>query len=79
MRLRSIRYLYRVLLHRERSIDPVQLEVKTARIADGLTVSVASPERGCARVTVTARHARSLRAHLRALHSPLNVLLNYRR
>lgn len=42
----------------------MQLVVEAARVADGLALRVAAPQRRGGGVAVAARHARPLRAHL---------------
>lgn len=65
--IREVRlHLYRVLLHGDRPRDVVQLVVEAARVADGLAVRVAAPQRRGRRLAVGARHAGPLRPHLRA-------------
>lgn len=57
-------HLYGVLLHGERAVDVVQLVVEAARVADGLALRVAAPQRRGGGAAVDALHARPLRAHL---------------
>lgn len=57
--------LYGVLLHGDGAVDVVQLVVEAARVAHGLAVRVAAPQRRGRGLAVGARHARPLRAHLR--------------
>lgn len=56
--------LYGVLLHGERPVDAVQLEVEAARVAHGLALRVAPPQRRHAGLAVAAQRARPLGAQL---------------
>ena len=53
---RSFPALDHLALHRDRALSPMELIVKTTRIADCVSRIVSSPERGCRSPTVETAH-----------------------